>query len=304
MIIQEMHQSGGFGSTAKALDVEEMRSERRGARRIVTLPGDGLSFYGEGSNGRGVLLLHGITGSPVEMKPVAKKLHRAGYAVFAPLLAGHGIDLATLRRTRWKDWYGGALKASDWFTQRCDETFVAGICGGGLLGLRLAHEQPCIRAAAVYSPLLAYDGWNAPLHYRFGHIAVPIALRLGLSRYISVKERHPFGIKSERLRRLLAETDGGMRGTLPAFPVETLHQTFRMYRWIRKNLPHIRTPSLLIHSRIDDLAGPQNAEYIAEHIGGPCEVDWLENSYHMVHVDQESGIVAERTRLFFDRHAK
>lgn len=274
------------------------------SRRIETMPEDGLSFFGQGSNGRGILLLHGITGSPVEMKLVAKKLHRAGYTVYAPLLTGHGADLAALRQTRWKDWHAGVLRAADWFVDRCDQMFVAGICGGGLLGLRLVHERPSIKAAAVFSPLLRYDGWNAPMHYRLGRFTVPVAVRLGFAQFISVKERHPFGIKSERIRRLLAETDGGLRGTLPAFPVETLHQTHRMFDWVKKTLPRITTPTLLVHSRIDDLAGPSNAEYINRRIGGPCEIAWLENSYHMIHVDQEHSKVAQRVQDYFDRYAE
>ena len=271
--------------------------------RIETLQHDGLSFYGRGTNGRGVLLVHGVTGSPVEMKYIAKNLHRAGYTVFAPLLAGHGRDTAALRATRWEDWYSSLGESAEWFKTQVDQMFVAGICVGGLLGLRLAHEQPEIRAATVFSPLLIYDGWNAPRHYRWGPITVPIAVNLGLSRFISLKERPPFGIKSDRIRRLLAETPDGIRGTLPAFPVDTLHQNLRLFSTFKKLLPDIRTPTLLVHARDDDLGSPQNALYIKDRIGGPCEIQWLSNSYHMVHVDQEHRIAAGGTRAFFDRAA-
>jgi len=269
--------------------------------KLAVCAADNLSLFGEGTNGRGVLLLHGVTGSPIEMKYIAKWLHRAGCSVYAPLLPGHGKTMDDLRKTTWKDWSKGVSEAANWFAPKCDDLYVAGICGGGLLGLRLAHSMPAIRAAAVYSPLLRYDGWNAPLHYRYGHYAVPVAVKLGVARYIAVKERYPFGIKSDRIRRLLAETGEGIRGTLPAFPVETLHQTYRMFRWIRKTLPRMTTPSLVIHSKQDDLAAPQNAQYICDHIGGSCEIKWLDNSYHMIHVDQEHKSVAEITRAYFER---
>lgn len=285
-------------------DMRDMTLHRQAVKGgPIALLDDGLSFVGHGTNGRGVLLVHGITGSPTEMKPVAKILHRAGYSVYAPLLSGHGVDMETLRRTRWKDWYDGLRQSAEQFVSECDGVYVAGICGGGLLGLRLAHETPSIRAAAVYSPLLTYDGWNTPLHYRYGYLAVPVAVRLGFAKYIAVKERYPFGIKSDHIRDLLESSGGGIRGTLPAFPVETLYQALRLYRWIRKALPEIRTPSLIVHSSLDDLAGPSNATYIARHIGGPCEIEWLNNSYHMIHVDQERRRVADRTRTFFEQHA-
>lgn len=269
-------------------------------RRMHVGP-DGHSFMAEGTNGQGVLLLHGITGAPVEMKFVAKRLIRSGFSVMAPLLPGHGSDLATLRRSRWTDWFDGAAEAAGRFAANCDRIHVAGICAGGLLGLRLANETPAVRSVAVYSPLLFYNGWNAPFHYRYGHYAVPVAVRLGLSRFIAVKERHPFGIKSDRIRRLLTETPEGLRGTLPAFPVDTLHQTYALYRWTRAHLHRMTKPTLIIHSRVDDLAGPGNAVYMADRIAGPCRIEWLEDSYHMIHVDQEHAVVADHTSRFFEQ---
>lgn len=283
------------------MDAQTYYPERTESGRHLRIGSDGHSFRGEGTNGRGVLLLHGITGAPVEMKFIARRLMRAGYSVMAPLLPGHGEDLATLRRTRWTDWFEGAADAAERFAGGCDEMHVAGICAGGLLGLRVALENRSVRSVAVYSPLLLYDGWNAPLHYRYGQYAVPVAVRLGVSRFISIRERHPFGIKSDRIRRLLMDTPEGLRGTLPAFPVDTLHQTYALYRWTRQHLPEMTTPTLLIHSRQDDLSGPRNPIHIARHIGGPCRIEWLENSYHMIHVDQEHNIVADLTRRFFEQ---
>ena len=264
---------------------------------------DGLKYFRAGTNGKAVLLIHGVTGSPVEMKYMAKGLNRAGYTVYAPLLAGHGVDIASLRKSRWQDWYRSVSEAADMLASHADNIYVAGVCVGGMLGLRLARDNPSIRAATVYSPLLQYDGWNAPYHYRLGRLTVPIAVRLGISRWISLKERSPFGIKSDRIRRLLAENGNGIRGTLSAFPVDTLHQNLKLIKATKAILPEIKTPTLLMHARDDDLSGPNNPLYIQRNIGGPCEVEWLTDSYHMIHVDQEHTLVADRTRAFFDRVA-
>ena len=42
-----------------------------------------------GDGPRRVLLLHGLTGTPFEVRPIADALHAAGFAVRAPLHAGH-----------------------------------------------------------------------------------------------------------------------------------------------------------------------------------------------------------------------
>ena len=38
----------------------------------------------------GVLLIHGFTGSPPEMRLIGEYLHQRGFTVAAPLLPGHG----------------------------------------------------------------------------------------------------------------------------------------------------------------------------------------------------------------------
>src|SRR5438445_12307653 len=48
------------------------------------------------------LLLHGLTGSPAEVRPVGEALARAGFRALGPLLPGHGTspaDLAPVTRS-------------------------------------------------------------------------------------------------------------------------------------------------------------------------------------------------------------
>lgn len=258
---------------------------------------DGLTYYREGTNGAAVMLVHGVTGSPIEMKYVAKALNRAGYTVYAPLLAGHGRDLAALRRTRWEDWYDGIASAAYLLSRRVDRMFVAGMCMGGLLGLRLANEDRNVCGLAIYSPLLRYDGWNTPWHYRLDRVGLPIVVALGLGRWFSLKERSPFGIKSVRIRRLLAD---GIRGTLPAFPLETVYENQKLIAYTLEILPKVITPTLLIHAREDDVAGPLNPVRVKDRIGGECTIAWLRDSYHMIHIDQEHHLVSTFSREFFD----
>src|SRR5689334_17928637 len=127
---------------------------------------ENLHYFMEGTNGKGVLLVHGLTGAPAEMKLVAKQLHRKGYSVYAPLLAGHGIDTKTLVRTHWQDWQQSVEEAAGILAAQTQEVFAAGICVGGKLAMMAAHRYPSIfRAVAIYSPCFHYDGWNVPSYY-------------------------------------------------------------------------------------------------------------------------------------------
>ena len=75
------------------------------------LPNRDLTFRLDGALGKAVLLIHGMTGAPGEMKFLAKRLHKRGFSVAAPLLAGHGVDEANLLRTTWRDWLGSVREA-------------------------------------------------------------------------------------------------------------------------------------------------------------------------------------------------
>ncbi|MDB5457983.1 MAG: hypothetical protein JWP92_3568 [Caulobacter sp.] len=252
-----------------------------------------------GRSGQGVLLIHGLTGAPAEMKPLAKRLARRGFDVAAPLLPGHGVDEATLLRTTWRDWLDGLCEAYDQFAIEVDAVHVAGICVGGALGLMLAAERPTIRAAAVYSMTFEYDGWNMP---RFAVAAPVIQLVANLPgvRRLGWSETHPYGLKDERLRGLAERAPGGLiEGAIDRLPLGALFQMYRLGRRLERIGKAIATPTLILHARDDDMSHPRNAYRLQRALGGPTRLQLLEDSYHMIHVDQERDRVAATTAAFF-----
>lgn len=256
-----------------------------------------------GGSGQGVLLIHGLTGAPAEMKPLAKRLARRGFEVHAPLLRGHGADEATLLKTTWRDWLDGLREAHDRFAAEVDTVSVAGICVGGALGLLLAAERPSVRAAAVYSMTFEYDGWNMP---RFAVAAPVIQLAANLPgvRRLAWAETHPFGLKDDRLRSLAERAPGGLiEGAIDRLPLGALYQMYRMSRRLERIGKTIRTPTLILHARDDDMSHPRNAYRLQRALGGPTRLQLLDDSYHMIHVDQERDRVAAATAAFFGQVA-
>jgi carboxylesterase len=253
-----------------------------------------------GNNGKGVLLVHGLTGAPAEMKPLAKRLARRGFEVAVPLLAGHGLDEATLLRTTWRDWLDSLHAAYDALAAEVDEVYVAGICVGGALGLMLAAERRTIRAAAVYSMTFEYDGWNMP---KWGVAAPLIQLVANLPgvRRLGYAEPYPFGLKDERLRALAERAPEGLiEGALERLPLGALFQMYRLCRRLERIGKSITTPTLIMHARDDDMSHPRNARRLSRALGGATHLQMLEDSYHMIHVDQERDLVAAATARFFD----
>lgn len=260
-----------------------------------------LSFFLQGTNGRGVLLIHGLTGVPAEMKFVARHLHRAGYSVYAPLLAGHGVDKKTLIKTRWQDWLDSVVEAGEKFHSYVDSLYTAGICVGGKLGMLAAQRlQGKIKATAIYSPCFRYDGWNVPFYYPILSRHIGWLSRIPLIDRLSFQETSAIGIKDERLRKFMQGAEA--EGVIDDFPGRGLVEMHRLGIALKTDLPHMTTPALILHATEDDLSNPRNARIIANHIKAPHTLHWIENSYHMIHVDAQHKQVAELTANFFEAH--
>jgi carboxylesterase len=258
-----------------------------------------LSFRLDGSNGKGVLLIHGLTGVPAEMKWIGKALHKKGYTVYAPLLAGHGVDEATLLKTRWQDWRDSVLEAARRFGAQVDSQYSAGICVGGKLGMLAAQAQPgLLKAVALYSPCFRYDGWNVPAHYRWLSYLPLWTANIPWFKDLQFAETPSIGIKDARLREAMQRLS--TEGVLDDFPVPALKEMLALSKAVKKQLPSMTTPTLIVHAREDDLSHPRHAHYIDTHLAAPHALHWMEDSYHMIHVDREHGKVADLTANYFE----
>lgn len=266
----------------------------------MTVHDRGFRLKAEGR--RGVLLIHGLTGAPDEMKFLARRLHRQGFDVMVPQLAGHGADMATLLRSTWRDWLDSVVAAHDVYAREVDEIFVAGVCVGGALGLELAAQRPEIAAVVVYSMTFEYDGWNMK-GWMKGACLIQAIANLPLVRRISFAEPYPFGLKDERLRERVARApEAFIEGSLDRLPLGALFQMYRLGRRLEGNAGAIDVPCLIMHAREDDMSDPRNAWRLKRALGAKAEVRLFEDSYHMLHVDKERALVADETAAFFLRH--
>jgi carboxylesterase len=260
---------------------------------------DRLGYFMEGTNGMGVLLVHGLTGAPAEMRLVARQLNRKGYSVYVPLLAGHGSDAATLRKTSWRDWLASVHQAADQLAEHTRTMFAAGICVGGKLALFAAHQRPgTFNAVAIYSPCFLYDGWNVPFYYPLLSRHINWLSRIPFLDRLNFSETSSLGIKDERMRRMMENMSG--EGVIEKFPGKGLVEMYRLGNALKDELPNMRTPTLILHAREDDLSSPDHARYITDHIGAPNELHWIEDSYHMIHVDRQHKYVADATAGYFE----
>ena len=77
----------------------------------------------------------------------------------------------------------------------------------------------------------------------------------------------------------------------------------RLSSHVRRRLDRVQAPCLVIHSTDDDIASLGNVAIVEQKVSAPVEKILLDDSYHMISVDQQRDVVIERSAGFFKRIA-
>lgn len=267
----------------------------------------GMRFHG--NNGHAVILAHGLTGTPNEMRFLANHFYAKGYSVICPRLANHGNPLEVLKYTKWEDFYESVRNAFIEAEKENSLIFVSGLSMGALLALVLAEEfHDRIAGVCCLSPTLFYDGWNVPWYQCFLPLATAIPF---LKDSLYFKEDPPYGIKNERVQRIihryysnasLTHMEGVDKHGYPYFPLTLLYQLNLLIRHLDKRLKNIQVPVKLIQAKDDDITSVKNSQFIYDRIKSDIkEITLLYNSYHVITADQERDKVASEMEVFFNR---
>ncbi len=256
---------------------------------------------GEGRTG--VLLIHGLGGTPVELKLVAKGLARNGFKVHCCQLAGHCGTAEDLVATNWQDWYASVEQAFDKLRAECDTMVVGGLSMGAALALHLAAQrQEQVHGLALYAPTLWYDGWAMPW-YRFmlhAGMATPLG-RWIVRTFYNFVETEPYGIKDPTIRAVVVAAmqsgDSTLAGVLTT-PGDAVIELYRLVAEVKKELKSIEAPVFIVQAREDDLSSPRNTEYLQRNLGGLVDTLILDDSYHIVTVDRQRDLLIEGTCAF------
>jgi carboxylesterase len=261
--------------------------------------GEGSAGFVLGDGEVAVLLIHGLTGTPTELRRVAMGLAKAGCTVYVPTLAGHCGDNADLQATGWHDWYESARNTFVGVRRKHEHVFVGGLSMGAVLAMYLAAEHPGqIKGLLLYSTTLRYDGWNMPWVAKLSSLVMSIPFGVHLCRF---NEKSPFGIKDERLRAIVerqmkaGESANAGLLTMSGVSVRELH---RLVAAVKKRMPQITTQALVLHSREDDITSRWNADYVERKLGGPVVKVLLDDCYHMITVDLQYRRVVELSADF------
>ena len=249
---------------------------------------------------KAVLLFHGLTGSPFEMKKYGEFLFRNGYDVFCYSFPGHGYRINEIETVTWQDWCEFAQNKYNNLRKNYNQFFVSGLCLGAAMTVYLAEHNKDITGIIALSTTLFLDGFCIPWTISL----LPFALSTIVRFYFTFPEDDCFGIKNERTRKSLAKITAKADIGMDNYPLNCVGGLLKLSKNVRQNLKKVTCPVLCIHSKFDNLSSTKSAKIVLNSISSKIkQYVELNDSYHMVLYDNEKEFVMNTVKEFLNKLA-
>ena len=241
----------------------------------------------------GCLLIHGFTGTPKEMRWMGEFLASSGHTVLGIRLAAHATRPEDMLLVQWEDWLAsvedGWIILNDALARQGNSPhhiFLMGLSMGGVLSLLFASQRfskryPVAGVVAMSTPYALPPDWRLPLikYMRWIQPSVP---------------KGPPDWHNEAAARDHID--------YPSYPTVAIAQLNLLLGQMRKALPQVSVPVLLVHSKQDSGVDPQNMSSIYNHLGSQDkEMMWVENSGHVITREPERQRVFQAASDFIQR---
>ncbi|MCU1396054.1 MAG: esterase [Ilumatobacteraceae bacterium] len=222
----------------------------------------------------GVVVLHGLGGTPHSVLPITAALHGAGYATVAPTLPGHGTHPDDLIDRTWAEWLDFVLHTCDELAGRPDigthGIIVVGQSMGASLALTAASERSAIRGVAVINPVVREADPDATEHLE--HL---------ISRGRTMQPAGEADLRDPDAHDS-AYADLALTGLL---------QLGVGADAARAALASVSVPVFVASSDHDNVVDPASADDVAAAVAGPVTRVHLPNSGHVAALDLDRQLL-------------
>lgn len=246
-------------------------------------PVDSAPFDLPGEGPVAALCLHGLTGTPYEIRPVAEALARRGVRARGPVLPGHNETPRELARVAHTEWLAVAQAELDELRAQHQRVFVVGLSMGGLVSLDLASRNPVDAVVSIGAPL---------------RLKNPATRLIPLLKYLfpMMRKRGGSDIRDDAARARHPGYD--------VMPLSAVHELLRLQARVRTRLADITAPILVAHGALDRTANPEDAREIHATVGSEERaLRFFESSGHVVPVDVDGLRLSEAVADFLGRHS-
>jgi carboxylesterase len=243
-------------------------------------PGGGVS----------ALLIHGLTGTPYEMRYLGERLAARGVRVRGVKLAGHAGTPEQLGEAGYDNWYESVVNGLEELRQHGEPVVVVGLSMGAVLAARLTADQgEAIAGVTLLAP----------------------AFFLPRSTTIMLKSLR--GVLGSFVDSIYLYNRGGsdihdaaarsVHPTCHLMPLSAPLKLFALSALVKPMLPRITQPALVMHAPRDHTCPMRkNVDYVMRHLGSvEKRAVELEESYHVITVDGEKERVVDEVAGFVER---
>jgi carboxylesterase len=234
-----------------------------------------------------VLLVHGFTGTPKEMRWLGEYLNReCGFTALGVRLTGHATEPEKMIHTNYSDWLGCVEDGYHLISGTMENIYLAGLSMGGVLSFTIAPELKIKGLISMSTP------YKLPDDPRLRHIDA-------LSRIVS------FMPKSDEAPGNSWFDHEAFEGhvSYPQNPVRSIGELNKLFGKMHDSLPLIKIPVLLMHSHDDHYVLKDSMERIHADLTGTSdkEMIWLEKSGHVMTRDLQRKTVFKAAAGFIKR---
>ncbi|OGO33882.1 MAG: hypothetical protein A2W35_01110 [Chloroflexi bacterium RBG_16_57_11] len=231
----------------------------------------------------GCLLIHGFTGTPKEMRRLGEHLAGQGRTVLGIRLVGHATRPEDMLRARWQDWLASVEDGWHILSGCTRRIFVIGLSMGGILSLRFAAQFPVTGVVAMSTPHHLPPDWRLPYIKPLSRVRPRIT-------------KGPSDWHDPEAEQVHVD--------YPDYPARAVAELRDLLLEMRRTLPLVTAPALLIHSRQDGAVQPEegHADLIYQALGSTHRsLVWIEGSGHVVTSDAARSIVFQSVSQFIDQ---
>ncbi|MGY3765266.1 alpha/beta hydrolase [Vagococcus vulneris] len=214
-----------------------------------------------------VLLLHAYTGSPNDVRMLARRMEREGYTVLAPLFSGHGTqDPMYILHQHPNIWWQDAIEAKDFLkSEGYEKIIVFGLSLGGIYAIRLIEE--------FTEDVLGGGSFSSPLIAERNHDIFPNFLKYCELVY------QKNGLSAVEIAEKLKAIDSPLRNQL--------HEIAIMTQRVTDQLSTIKYPIFLAQSGQDEMVDAKSVYDAASYLTNiNHEVHWYADSTHVLTVSR------------------
>lgn len=221
------------------------------------------SFYFAGNNEEAILLIHGWTSVPYELRRLGKYLNENGYTVSIPMLRGHGTKVEDLENVKWQDWMEDVQRAHSELTKTHKKIYIAGTSLGASLTVMLAEKNPNVSGIILMA---------MPYKVKLEKISAFLASIVKVFRKYNKKFYPPtFGAANTITRLISYQT----------YPISSAQEVYKLIKITRRKLSKITNPCFIMQSSNDHIVTKNSLEKIYKNIGSKIKIKkYINRAYH------------------------